>query len=74
MQTPAEIVIKKLGGHKAVAKALKVHLATTYRWTHPKKSGGTGGRVPGVHQEKLLTLAKKKGIDLTPSDFFTRAA
>lgn len=70
----AEHVIEKCGGAAKVAEMLGVHITRVYRWTYDEGRGGTGGRIPGKRQEELLKLAKEKGIELEPADFFPRAA
>lgn len=70
MSAIAENVISKCGGHRVVAEMLGIHLSRVYRFTHPKERGGTGGIIPSRHQSTLLTEARRRGIDLSPSDFF----
>lgn len=74
MKTPAENVIKKFGGHQGAATAAGVHLSRVYRWTYDIEHGGTGGKIPSRHYDKLLNEAAKLGIDLNHADFFTSAA
>lgn len=63
--TAAESIMKKFGGRQALAAALGVNISQTYRWTYPKtQSGGTGGRIPDRHFEKLLKKAKELGIKI----------
>lgn len=69
-KSPAEIVIEKFGGHAAVAELLKVDVSRIYRWTYPRKKGGTDGLVPQKHQAPLMAKAREKQIDLRPADFF----
>lgn len=45
-------------------------VSRVYRWTYPKEKGGTNGRIPTKHQQKLLDAARAEGIDLAPEDFF----
>jgi len=56
-------VIEKFGGQAALAKLLGKRQSTIQHWCKD--------RVPSKWQNKLLDLAKKNGIDLSPSDFFT---
>lgn len=71
MGTPAENIIRKLGGAQAVAELLKVNVSNVHRWTYPKSRGGTGGKIPTRHQSALLD---KAGDKITPADFFTERA
>lgn len=71
----ASRVVAKFGGCQAVADILGIHVSRCYRWTYPKgERGGTGGRVPSHQQHQLLIEARKRGIDLSPADFFERPA
>lgn len=70
MTTIAAHVIAKVGGVDAVASALGLNVSTVHRWTYPKERGGTGGTVPTKHQRELLAVARERGIDLSPADFF----
>ena len=67
METPADIVIRLLGGEKTVSTVCKTDLSNVYRWRYPKKRGGTGGNVPSRHHAILLTHAKENGIPLEPA-------
>lgn len=70
MSTPAEIIINKCGGPDATAALLGLHRISVLRWDYPKERGGSGGLIPTRHQNTLLRKARKKGIDISPSDFF----
>jgi hypothetical protein len=70
MSNPAEQIIEKLGGFKAVSKYLRVHITRTHRWTYPKERGGTDGRIPPKHQERLMRFGQKIGVQITPDMFF----
>jgi hypothetical protein len=70
MNTPAEHVIRKCGGHQAVAEMIGVDVTRVYRWTYSKDRGGTGGFIPARHQRALLEKAKAAGKNLKPEDFF----
>lgn len=69
----AQRVIDKCGGPAKVAEMVGVHQSRVYRWTYPKDRGGTGGTIPSKHQEKLLNRARRRGINLSPADFFEAA-
>lgn len=70
MKTPAERIIEKCGGPKALASLVGVDLSRVHRWTYPKAKGGTDGRIPSRHHQKLLDRARENGISLSPADFF----
>lgn len=70
MSQIAEHIIEKCGGAAIVATWLGIEVSAVHRWKYPKDRGGTGGRIPTVHQQELLDRARAEGIDLTPSDFF----
>lgn len=70
MQTIAQHVIAKCGGHKMVADALNLSVQRVYCWTYPRDKGGTDGLVPAKHQSPLL----KAFPALNPSDFFEQPA
>lgn len=73
METPAEAIIRKCGGHAAVAEICGVHVTRVYRWTYPKARGGSDGLVPTRHQGQLLAGARQRGVNLSPDDFFASA-
>lgn len=70
MRNAAERVIKKCGGHQAVADLLGIGLPSVYKWTYPAERGGSNGAIPTNRQAELLRRAHDAGIDLLPSDFF----
>lgn len=66
---PADTIIKKFKGLKAVSEAAGVSPHTVMRWRRRKEDGGTGGVIPHWHMDKLLTAARERDIDLKPADF-----
>lgn len=68
--SPAERVIAKFGGERAVAEMLRIAVSTVYRWTWPHERGGCAGIIPRKRQDQLLAKAKEKRVDLTRLDFF----
>jgi hypothetical protein len=66
---PADAIIKKFNGLKAVADIVEVTPHTVMRWRRPKEEGGTGGIIPHWHIEKLLDAARERKIDLAPNEF-----
>lgn len=69
-KTPADTIIEKFGGHRAIADILDIDISRVYRWTYPQEAGGTGGSIPQRHQILLMHLARDRGISLSPADFF----
>lgn len=59
-------VIAKLGGTRPAAELLRVPPSTVQSW----KSSGV---IPSRRQTQILNLAREKGIDLKPEDFFAAA-
>lgn len=73
---PAQEVIKRLGGDRAVAELLTkhgypCHTSSVTRWRLPDERGGCGGLVPSSRIQQLLLLAPVAGIALEAADFFT---
>lgn len=64
----ADRVIKKCGGHRAVADHLGVALSVVYRWTYPRARGGTGGSIPTRPREALIRAAQAGIFDLRADD------
>lgn len=73
-KTPADIVIERFGGCRAVARVLDVDHSWVVRWRKPKREGGTAGLVPVSHQRVLLEEAEKRGIELTAVELVVGAA
>lgn len=69
----AERIIAKFGNANVLAEAIGYERSTVYRWTYPKKKGGTGGFIPTRAQRHVRYAAKRLGIKLTPSDWFPEA-
>ncbi len=68
MATPAERIIERFGGLTKLADALgHKHPTTVQGWK-------VRGRIPAKQQEVVLKLAKDRGLDLEPADFFASAA
>jgi hypothetical protein len=71
---PASTIIKLLGGDTVVAEALGIHRTRVSNWKRPKAGGGTDGRVPQWHIQKLIEIGAEKGHALTFNDFAWPAA
>lgn len=72
---PAQTIIQKLGGDRAVCDMLresgdKCTISTVCRWRLPKEKGGTGGLIPSKRVMRLIDAAAKCGIRLRTDDFF----
>lgn len=72
--TPAQHVIKKCGGIKAMAEITGRTQSNIHRWTYPKDRGGTGGFIPKPIEVMLLERAANGILDIGPSDFFPAPA
>ena len=66
--SPAEKAIQVAGGVKELAALLGVHETRVFRWPRSEKVGGTNGRIPHQHHEKLLRLAKRNNWNFQPVD------
>jgi hypothetical protein len=74
MSSAARRIIEAFGGEAAVARAVGVHLSRVYRWTYPPARGGSGGRVPQRHHQRILTLARERGLALSAADLVEHEA
>lgn len=70
MMEPANTIIQKCGGVNAVAELVGRSSGRVRRWTKSKTEGGTDGLIPADCQQILFREAYKRGLVLTPSDFF----
>lgn len=66
--SPAEYVVHVFGGVRATAKALGDWPSTVSRWRKNRADGGCDGNVPAGAQRRIMAVAKKKKLDITPSD------
>lgn len=66
--TPADKVIEKFGGVRALARTLGLNSSSVSRWRMPADKRGLDGRVPSVHQGTILRIAKERGLALTADD------
>lgn len=69
---PANSIIKKFSGLKAVADITDVTPHSVMRWRKPRSEGGTGGVIPHWHMQRLLEAAAEKQIELSPVDFLPK--
>ncbi len=70
MLNPANRVIEICGGFRAVAEMTGRTEIRVRRWTYSKEKGGTGGLIPSDCQQRLLSAARGRDIDLRPEHFF----
>lgn len=66
--TPAEYVIKKIGGVRATARAIGREPSTVCKWRKSKKRKGTGGAIPRGNHKRILAFARKSRLDIQPAD------
>lgn len=63
--TPAEYVIRTIGGVRKTARALGLNAGTVSQWRSPKEKRGRGGKVPGRNFQPILTYARQHKLDIT---------
>jgi len=66
--SPAEYVIRVFGGVRKTARAVGRSPASVSKWRAKKKNNGSGGRIPTAAAERILSIAKETGLDITPFD------
>lgn len=66
--TPTEYVIMVFKGVRSLGRALKCNPSTISRWKKSVEEGGCGGNIPSGAQRKILELARKNKLDITPND------
>lgn len=66
--SPAEYVIKLLGGVRPTARAVGRHPASVVAWKRSRAKKGTNGMIPDKCHHQILKLAKERGLDITPTD------
>lgn len=69
--TPADIVISRFEGARALARLLGRDPSSVHRWRMPASKGGLDGRVPSALQLPLLELAQQRGIALTAEELIS---
>ena len=68
---PADIVISRFNGVRALARLLGKDPSTIHRWRMPAVKGGLDGRVPSAAQAKLMELARLQGVQLTADELIS---
>lgn len=66
--SPADYVIHIFGGVRATARAIGRSATSVSNWRRTKASHGCNGDVPSAAQRLILSVAKKKNLDITPDD------
>lgn len=66
--SPAREVVAKLGGVRALARALQINPSAVSRWMMPGVKGGTGGLIPQRHWPAILKHAKKEKVKVKLDD------
>jgi len=66
--TPTEYVIIIFKGVRSLGRALKCNPSTISRWKRSREDGGCDGNIPSGAQRKILELARKNKLDITPND------
>lgn len=67
---PAHNVITKCGGVAEVARITGRNATAVYKWTYPRKRGGTDGIIPTSAMRQLTDAMQRGDVDLKPADFF----
>lgn len=72
-QCQAERVIGKFGGARQLSAILGAigrprEKTTIYKWTYPRKRGGTGGVIPSCAWDDITAAARHKKITITAED------
>lgn len=65
---PAEYIIHVFGGITAAANAIGLDKSSVHKWKRPKENKGCDGLIPTHAQQKIIAIAKEKGLDITPND------
>ena len=65
---PGPFVVSVFGGVRAAARALGRSSTSVSKWRMSKAKGGTDGRVPSKMMARVLAVAKRRGLDVTPAD------
>jgi hypothetical protein len=60
---PAATIIRRVGGVRALAKALRVSPEAVSKCNRPVERGGTSGRMPPAWWDVLIPLVEKRGMD-----------
>lgn len=63
--SPAEWVIRTIGGVRKTARAIGKTPPTVSSW---RKQRGSGGEVPSSNHKKILRYARVKRLDITAED------
>lgn len=66
--SPAEFLILRLGGVRAVARVVGRHHTRVARWARPRAKGGHDGQIPRALMPIILDFAESEGVDLTAID------
>jgi hypothetical protein len=66
--TPAEHVIRTIGGVRKTARAIGRTPPTISAWRRSRKEGGTGGDVPNRAHKPILVYARKAKLDISAED------
>lgn len=65
---PADYVIQIFGGVRATARAVGRSAPSICKWRQSRSRGGTGGNIPNAAQMRILKIAARLNLDITPSD------
>ena len=66
--TPADYAIHIFGGIRPLARAIGRSHTSVSKWRYRRENRGCNGNVPSLAQRRILEIAKKKKLDITPED------
>lgn len=61
IKQPVDIAVESFGGVRKLARILSLDPSAISRWR-------LNGRIPAMHQRRVLELAWERGIDMTAHD------
>jgi hypothetical protein len=69
MDSPASVIIARLGGETTVSFVTGTAYTAPYRWQAARAKGGTGGLIPQRYHRRLIDYARSQGIPLSAEEF-----
>lgn len=66
--SPAEYLIRTIGGVRKTARAIGRTPPTISAWRRSRKARGTGGQIPGAAHKSILSYARRKKLDVKAED------
>lgn len=66
--SPADYVIRTIGGVRKTARVLGKTPAAVSKWTKPHRDGGCAGGIPRRAMSQILNYAFENDLDIRASD------